>query len=428
MKKTVIVTLLLLAVDLFRVHVVAQQETAVAVPPEEDFMRIVREEYYPENPVAGENGRVAIRLRDTFTYDDKSFWEWRNAPERELNPAKHVEIVNALAAFGRKGFGTEAVETILKLMEDRILDLNQSDEKTFSGAVRHAFLEAIPYKYSIPTLLTAYDKAPESGKSQPLLLLCLIIGDTNALRDYHKQVIPFFLELLQPKMKDRYTGIHLRQLASAYFNLAEFSSEVHIALEKKAFGKDDSLESRIVAIDALLAFCPPRERDGVIEKYLPQMFGPLLSDDLDDQKLFGECIIRSARDGHAISQLKRGVPRGPDMEYANPFEWCKSNTSFFVDDRVFRLVFLSLFSIDPTGEATAAFLKGAAAKRNLPDDFAAIVQDIKQNEVLGYLFVDPNTRGRPRKPQERTERLRQRLADAPEILKVIDDLVAAVGR
>ena len=452
MKKTllVIVAILLLAVGAFRVHVVAQQETlqpavatqepgtvspalpVITIPePDEEFMQIAHTMYQPSHPWADEKGNIYTRTRDTFTYDDKNFWEWKDISERELNPERHIEIVNALAAFGRKGFGKESTEAILKLMEDRPdFDLwNQSERQLFPGAVRKAFSNVIPLKYSLPTLLTAYTKAPEEDKSQPLALLVMLAERFPDLGQHHPEhIVPIFLELLQPKMQGRFKGIPPYMLSRACGQLADHSPEVQTALEKAAFSIGD-VELRRIAINATFTMRHPNGQNRVVEKYLLKLIPLLLSESIDEQTLAGTTVFNLARNAPHIGRFAGGwtIPnrRSPLGSNISPFQWCEEGTSFYNDDRVFRWMILSLFAFDPTGESTATFLKGAAAKRNIPNDFAAIAKDISDIFApLSRLFVDPETR----KALPSVERLRSRLADSPEILKALDDLVESVGK
>jgi len=445
MKKTLLVIFALLLLAATQQEIIAQEPGTVSpVPPvlpappvitipepDEEFMQVVHTMYQPSHPRADEMGSIQHRVRDTFTYGDKNFWDWKDSSERELNPERHVEIVNALAAFGRKGFGKESTEAILKLMEDRsFIDLwNQRELQSFPGAVRYAFSNVIPLKYSLPTLLTAYTKAPEEGKSQPLAVLVMIAAHFPDLGRHHPEhIVPIFLELLQPKMQSGFKGIPQNIISYAYANLADHSPEVQAALEKAAFSTGD-VELRRIAIDALFTARQPNDRNRVMEKYLLKLVPLLLSESIDDQTLAGTTVFNLARNTQHIGRFAGGwtIPnrRSPSSHGISPFQWCEEGTSFYNDDRVFRWMILSLFAVDPTGESTATFLKGAAAKRNIPDDFATIAKDISDIFApLSQLFVDPETR----KPLPSVERLRTRLADSPEILKALDNLVETVGK
>ncbi len=436
MKRILIVSaiLVLLAVGLFRVHVVAQQpshEPGPAVPTlpeesgpqlsareEEDFMRVIDERPVIHN---GVETTFPVRLRDTFTYDGKSFEEWKTASETELNPERHVEIVKALATFGRKGYGTEATAAILRLLDDHP-DLHfqtTGQRDSFANSVANAFRNKIPLKFSLPLLVKAstVGSGEEVGKYINVLAATLAgIDFPSSSKDELKPLVPLFLDMISLELKASTAGLDSKGLSTVYHLLGRFYPEVQTAMEKAAFGSGNP-EFRTVLVDALLMSADKKPEEK-LKKYLPKLVDLLLSDNLDDQETAGMVVLNVGRNFREITFLRPSPG-------SRPFAWCKPGTSFYDNNDVFRTVFLSLFATDPIGEATAKFLKGVAPKRTLSDDFEAIKKEMSsRNQPLSLLVIDSDTL----KPLGRTERLRERLKDSPEILKLFNELVASASR
>jgi len=77
----------------------------------------------------------------TLRYDGKTFDEWRNLWRTELKTEKRTEAIHALAAFGRAGYGKEAVETIFDVAEQ--YDFRDLDNSTPEGKLENAILNVL---------------------------------------------------------------------------------------------------------------------------------------------------------------------------------------------------------------------------------------------------------------------------------------------
>lgn len=63
------------------------------------------------------SGLESDESKKKVLYDGKTFEEWRDLWKTELKTENRIECIKALAAFGRAGYGTQAVEAILDVAE-----------------------------------------------------------------------------------------------------------------------------------------------------------------------------------------------------------------------------------------------------------------------------------------------------------------------
>jgi len=150
--------------------------------------------YSPQHSGANADGYVAISERNAFVFDGKTFWEWEWQARTELNPERHVEIVKAFGAFARKGFGKEATEAILKLLEDILeeypeflINVRSSYEGNIKDVVSVTFIARIPAKDSVPIILEQY-KVSQGQKKNMLFDLLEIIVRNRTVEQIREQL------------------------------------------------------------------------------------------------------------------------------------------------------------------------------------------------------------------------------------------------
>ena len=90
--------------------------------------------------------------KSNLRYDGKTFEAWRNAWQTELSTEKRSEAVKALAAFGRAGYGKEAVDAILDVAGQYDFKIIEGNERP-EGKLKETILEEL---------------APQSGAPQSL--------------------------------------------------------------------------------------------------------------------------------------------------------------------------------------------------------------------------------------------------------------------
>jgi hypothetical protein len=67
--------------------------------------------------------------KEALRYDGKSFTQWRSYLRTELKPARRVEAIKALVAFGVNGYGPEAAAVIVQFVKERHREFGDQDEK-----------------------------------------------------------------------------------------------------------------------------------------------------------------------------------------------------------------------------------------------------------------------------------------------------------
>ena len=106
-------------------------------------------------------GNIADR---GLLYDGKTFEQWRNLWKTELKTEKRIECINALAAFGRAGKGTEAAEAILEvageyhfgiISDGSAGDLKQAITEVMGGN------EGFPGQHWLPLLIDRLKSDPD---------------------------------------------------------------------------------------------------------------------------------------------------------------------------------------------------------------------------------------------------------------------------
>ena len=76
--------------------------------------------------------------KSALRYNGKTFDEWKNSWQTELSSEKRTEAVHALAAFGARGFGPEAAETILNIAQESDFARGEDLDGKFGTAVQRA--------------------------------------------------------------------------------------------------------------------------------------------------------------------------------------------------------------------------------------------------------------------------------------------------
>lgn len=72
--------------------------------------------------------------REALRYAGKSFDEWRTALLTELSPAVRAEGIKAITAFGKNGYGKEAVAAIMEVMRGYDVEDLTDDQKVIDAA------------------------------------------------------------------------------------------------------------------------------------------------------------------------------------------------------------------------------------------------------------------------------------------------------
>jgi hypothetical protein len=102
--------------------------------------------------------------KSALRYDGKTFDEWRTAWQTELSNEKRLEAVKALAAFGARGYGAEAAETILEVAAEYDVGLivgSETPEVRLMQAVVDGLTNKVPASEWRPLLRKRFDADPE---------------------------------------------------------------------------------------------------------------------------------------------------------------------------------------------------------------------------------------------------------------------------
>jgi len=115
-------------------------------------------------------------LKPVLRYDNKTFAQWRSLWKNELKTEKRTEAIQAMAAFGRAGYGKAAAEAILDVAGE--YDFRQSNGNTPIEDLKKAIKKSlygengIPANDWVPILLQRLEKEPQrwSGLTSRVLL------------------------------------------------------------------------------------------------------------------------------------------------------------------------------------------------------------------------------------------------------------------
>jgi beta-lactamase regulating signal transducer with metallopeptidase domain len=89
--------------------------------------------------------------KSILRYDGKTFESWRDTWKTELSTDKRLEAIKALAAFGRAGYGKEAVEAILDVAGEYDFMVLEG-EQTPEGKLKEVVLAELAPSYRTQTL------------------------------------------------------------------------------------------------------------------------------------------------------------------------------------------------------------------------------------------------------------------------------------
>ena len=415
--------------------------------------------YDPSAKDADSQGMVQFPPKEQLVYDGKSFAEWLRLSQTELNKERHIEIVKAFAAFGRKGYGTEATKAILDLLDNYPnidLSVRQNRERTTNDsiqkAVDDAFRSAIPLRDSLPLIFDAYQQQKGNLKEQMffLLSLCLYRTDQELDKELLQPLVPVFIEKLRDPILNDYQGIWVSR--KHHFNcsvIMKYLDTFKAEVEKTAFEKGP-LGNRRFAMDVLVIDRFDQVGNHNSKTYLPKWIDLLIGDDKAEQDFAGQ-MIRS----YGLEQVQDTRSTGMSADYEK--QWTEPGQSLYDNAAIFRQVLQGLMFLDETGEQTAKFLKAAVKRLGEPqlrgyviygnpdtDLFSIRRRDFRQQSfivtnpslLLYYFYSKQNDewdketwvgrRGQSVEPTERAKNLRKHLADSPEVLKIIDDLYATM--
>ncbi len=363
-KKTLIISLVCVAVVLgaVRFRLVAQQEPAdpqqAASQPEEK-----------PNP--------------NLRYDGKTFAQWKDYLANELKPERRVDGLCAVAAFANKGYGKEAAEYAVELMNERnvefppviFYDAKRFDSMlfvamtTFSATdeMRIMLPHEIPFQWTIPILMKKYENGTEHEKRNARNMILAILYFMN-----EKPTPP--IEVLKPcaqVLRDIYRDPALRKEYAmpnaCVMPLIDELPELIEPLKKMALGEEtdqDPSVNRNVYNNAfstpMIAFhilCKAGKNQQYALEVLPKLAEGLLSD--DDAKR-----VNSMKMIHYLYLIRRDPKGFPwDGVYWDGM-WGERSTSFYE-----VASFAALYYDDETGEIFQSILEEAAKKQRV-DEFA----------------------------------------------------------
>jgi beta-lactamase regulating signal transducer with metallopeptidase domain len=149
----------------------------------------------PNSPIKTPKGSEAVKASDTensksrLRYDGKTFDEWKNAWQTELNTEKRVDAVKALAAFGANGYGAEAAKAIIEIAGQ--YDWTSIGGNEAADALKKACLGAFGY----PGTSTVARPIPEND----VLLALLAAVDSKNTND--RLFATWVLPVLAPQNK-----------------------------------------------------------------------------------------------------------------------------------------------------------------------------------------------------------------------------------
>lgn len=124
-------------------------------------------------------------------FQGKTFEEWLEELEIELDPLLRAEAIRALAAFGAKGRGIDATKEILKAIEGTTYDRMMLGTGTPSSKMMYAAVSAfvdigphIPYEDSMPILLEKYSDGDKNDQEFVISVIgspCITPGENRTL-------------------------------------------------------------------------------------------------------------------------------------------------------------------------------------------------------------------------------------------------------
>ena len=391
-----------------------------------------------ENPLAA---NATAAARDKFLYDNRTFWDWKAQSETELNPARHIEIVNAFGAFARKGFGKEATEAILKLLEDYpgiyIPSRATANNDPLSSVVVDVFIRCVSPDDSLPILLERYRATDEEKRGTMFDLICLIVTYRD-IEKVDKQILQQVVSILLGKMQNEskwfgnetlfLPGMETDKLGEAFKRLSGTFNEIPETLEKVAFSKGELGIRRFAFHTLVHGQYADFYNQEQFPKYLPRLIDTLLSDDKAEQEFAGKTIRF-----YAFGSDIRSWPIAPGYEstlHVSQYDsiWCEPGQTFYANEGSLRMMVQAVMFVDEDGVQTAKLLKKAYAQA--PDNLRkALIGNFYQIERLSpnrqLQAIDSRSLVKiyfhEGKYSERGEKIRQNLANTSEILKIFDD-------
>ncbi len=182
-----------------------------------------REPTHGEAKTAGPNVR----------YEGKDFESWAEELRNDLSTRRRAEAIQALAAFGARGYGPQAAALILDAAIPAWINTRHRWESPWAISVRTAFQE-IPASDTLPLLV----KHLKSEKAEERLFALIVLPDTPQTR--HETA-----KLVVPMLKD--PSAEVRQLAASHLLAAELTPPELVAALREWLASDDPAQVSFAA-------------------------------------------------------------------------------------------------------------------------------------------------------------------------------------
>ena len=209
--------------------------------------------------------------REQLTYDGKKFQQWLDEFHTELNPVRRTEAINALTAFGARGYGKEAAEAIVAAMreygnEQYFTTANPIGQMTLAAAQGIGSSDksrpVIAPRDSVPILVRELKEGPRDGRHFAARMLCDIGPEARS-------TIPVLLDVVRNDKDSQ-----IRKMAFDAVAAVDKSGDTTMSLvEELARGKDRRLAVSAVGDAASYA----RRASGAEPSELPKKLKPFVN-------------------------------------------------------------------------------------------------------------------------------------------------------